>query len=556
MSLIELLPAPNPLNLNEYADIGSVGKRFNVTQTKTLNVTEKLYIGGTLYNLEIAGGDYNAFTNKPSLSFSLTGHNHTLTSLSEKNYSSLADRPDLSLKADLVSGKIPSNQLPAYVDDVLEYGSVVSLPAVGLTGILYVVTSTNKFYRWNGTTYAAVNPLLELGTTDTTAIRGDYGKAAYDHSQIDHAPSNAQKNSDILQSEIENVLTGDINTHDHLASTHDNFDALNLISDDNGTLTYNSLPIKSGNNFAYTVDNNNDVHISVNVGYDVLSVEGFTILLNNDNFVSTVNSSAALRFELADYANFRTALDTNVDAVGSAFFNDSAAIAKILNPTTTSSRFTVWLNSNNIRTLLLNSLAYRETYTGFANFNIALMEFDSTLGDSFLGTESTRTNLVTVNGAYDPRSAGMFWQLTDWSTRFINLGSWSATSSATITNQTNSRFGVGYAKRYQLVRYFVRTWSYPSLNFSGITNTNYSFGAYSYASTSVPTAEIRLYVDSTIIRNDVSLELGHFLQATTFNLNIPHASYSDASHVVKLRLSSPYGTSNCWLQIQDITLTK
>lgn len=57
---------------------------------------------------------------------------------------------------------------------------------------------------------------LELGETEFTAHRGDHGKTAYDHSQTAHAPSNAQKNSDITKAEIEAKLTGDTTSHNHL----------------------------------------------------------------------------------------------------------------------------------------------------------------------------------------------------------------------------------------------------------------------------------------------------------------------------------------------------
>lgn len=56
---------------------------------------------------------------------------------------------------------------------------------------------------------------LALGTTSSTAFRGDYGNTAYSHSQAAHAPSNAQKNSDITKAEIEAKLTGAITTHTH-----------------------------------------------------------------------------------------------------------------------------------------------------------------------------------------------------------------------------------------------------------------------------------------------------------------------------------------------------
>ena len=56
---------------------------------------------------------------------------------------------------------------------------------------------------------------LDLGTGSDNAYRGDYGNIAYQHSQAEHAPSNAQKNSDITKAEIEAKLIGEIATHTH-----------------------------------------------------------------------------------------------------------------------------------------------------------------------------------------------------------------------------------------------------------------------------------------------------------------------------------------------------
>ena len=56
---------------------------------------------------------------------------------------------------------------------------------------------------------------LSLGETSSTAYQGDRGKIAYDHSQATHAPITAQKNSDILKSEIESKLVGTITSHSH-----------------------------------------------------------------------------------------------------------------------------------------------------------------------------------------------------------------------------------------------------------------------------------------------------------------------------------------------------
>ena len=79
------------------------------------------------------------------------------------------------------SGKVPTSQLPSYVDDVLEYSAKASFPATGETGKIYVDTSNNKTYRWGGSAYVEISASITLGTTSSTAFRGDYGQAAYTH---------------------------------------------------------------------------------------------------------------------------------------------------------------------------------------------------------------------------------------------------------------------------------------------------------------------------------------------------------------------------------------
>ena len=78
--------------------------------------------------------------------------------------------------------------------------------------------ASGQFLKWDsdGTaTWDSIPGGLELGETSGTAYRGDRGKIAYDHSQSAHAPSDAQKNSDITKSEIEAKLTGTITSHNH-----------------------------------------------------------------------------------------------------------------------------------------------------------------------------------------------------------------------------------------------------------------------------------------------------------------------------------------------------
>ena len=81
------------------------------------------------------------------------------------------------------NGKVPTSQLPSYVDDVIE-GTYVSSTSfkntsgtviTGETGKIYVDTTTNKTYRWSGSAYVEISASLALGETNSTAYAGDKG---------------------------------------------------------------------------------------------------------------------------------------------------------------------------------------------------------------------------------------------------------------------------------------------------------------------------------------------------------------------------------------------
>ena len=97
-------------------------------------------------------------------------------------------------------GKVPSSQLPSYVDDVVEgyyhddefyttrTGSgttadpyVYTGEIEGEAGKIYVDKNTEKTYRWGGTAFAEISASLALGETSSTAYRGDRGATAYSH---------------------------------------------------------------------------------------------------------------------------------------------------------------------------------------------------------------------------------------------------------------------------------------------------------------------------------------------------------------------------------------
>ena len=94
------------------------------------------------------------------------------------------------------NGKVPSSQLPAYVDDVLEYPTLADFPTAGTSGTIYIALDTNLTYRWSGTAYVEISPSLALGETPSTAYRGDRGKTAYDHATDPNRLTKNNKNNE------------------------------------------------------------------------------------------------------------------------------------------------------------------------------------------------------------------------------------------------------------------------------------------------------------------------------------------------------------------------
>ena len=109
------------------------------------------------------------------------------------------------------TGKVPSSQLPSFVDDVLEgylnatdgkfyEESTYTTEIPAEAGKIYVDLATNKTYRWGGSAYAEISASIALGETQGTAYEGSKGKAlkdAYDtHAADTDIHVTAQKQTD------------------------------------------------------------------------------------------------------------------------------------------------------------------------------------------------------------------------------------------------------------------------------------------------------------------------------------------------------------------------
>ena len=197
------------------------------------------------------------------------------------------------------NGKVPSSQLPSFVDDIIEgylsggkfyKESAHTTEITGETGKIYIDLATNKTYRWSGSAFVIVSETLALGETSSTAYRGDRGKIAYEHSQTAHAPSNAEVN----QNAFSNVVVG---------ST--------TITADSKTDTLTL----AGSNVTITPDATND---KVTIGItkaNVTSALGYTPPTTNTTYGVATSSALGL---------VKSGTDITVDSSGNVSVNDDS----------------------------------------------------------------------------------------------------------------------------------------------------------------------------------------------------------------------------------------
>ena len=101
-------------------------------------------------------------------------------------------------------GKIAASQLPSYVDDVLEYNSLLEFPVTGEKGKIYVALNANKVYRWSGSAYVYITSgavdsvngrvgLVEIVNNDITLAVGKDLTDAIKYSEADKVLTDVNK---------------------------------------------------------------------------------------------------------------------------------------------------------------------------------------------------------------------------------------------------------------------------------------------------------------------------------------------------------------------------
>jgi Phage tail repeat like len=139
------------------SSLGSNGGFYLDTANKKLYGPKTAGAWGSGIALSVA--DWAEITSKPT-TFAPSAHTHSVSDVTGLQ-AALDGKQAAGNYATLVSGVVPSSQLPSYVDDVLEYAT---LPATGETGKIYVNTTNGKIYRWSGSAFIEV--IASPGTTD------------------------------------------------------------------------------------------------------------------------------------------------------------------------------------------------------------------------------------------------------------------------------------------------------------------------------------------------------------------------------------------------------
>ena len=207
------------------------------------------------------------------------------------------------------SGKVPSSQLPSYVDDVLEYDSKSAFPTVGETGKIYVDKTTNITYRWGGSSYVEISPSLALGETSSTAYAGDKGKQ-----NATNIATNATKIDNIINgTTVVGKATADENG-DNIVSTYAKKDDIptipNLSVDSSGSGSFVTKLQVNGHTITETKGN----IINSDLPNSGITAGTYSAIQVNDKGIAT---SGAQIIEIGTTANGRP---TSNLAIGGLYF--------------------------------------------------------------------------------------------------------------------------------------------------------------------------------------------------------------------------------------------
>lgn len=340
------------------------------------------------------------------------------------------------------NGLVPSTQLPSYVDDVIEYNGRSSFPTSGQTGKIYVDTSANITYRWSGTTYVQIGSSLALGTTSSTAFRGDYGNTAYQHA-TDSSRLTTATSSGLYK--IASTAEG------HIASltavTKDDITALGIPESDTDTLVsqtnttgsadYRVLLSYNANDTTQTVGARKSSKLKFNPSSGNLQstqFNGYTLAAASAKSVDTSISDSSTSTNLPTAA----AVASFVEGKGYITSADvpEGAAASTTTPKAVASTGVIGTQTAFARGDHVHPISFATTSVGSASTGTAIPADDITAWTTNTPTEVVKKTVVT---------GGTTTAITPVTSKTVVTSASGATASysAGVLTLTNGSFGTG-----------------------------------------------------------------------------------------------------------------
>lgn len=201
------------LNLNEIQNA-----KIHILAAEPTGVAGRIYYNSTTKKVGYHNGEAWVYLTIPAdIQEALESFQQSLA-----NYIPISQKGAASGVATLdATGKVPTSQLPSYVDDVLEYADFDSLPEAGTSGVIYVTLDDNKTYRWGGSAYVEISASLALGETTGTAYDGGKGKALADKVAALEEGSVNRYTGVLAAGSTSTTVTHNFNSTDVLVQTYD-----------------------------------------------------------------------------------------------------------------------------------------------------------------------------------------------------------------------------------------------------------------------------------------------------------------------------------------------
>ena len=236
------------------------------------------------------------------------------------------------------SGKVPSSQLPSYIDDVVDgyYNptdgkfyeeSTYTTEIVGESDKIYISVDTDIQYRWTGSSFSPLGGALQLGETSSTAYRGDRGKIAYDHSQITNGNPHNVTATDIGLNNV--VNTGDSDTPTSGGTTKFTtggaYTELNKKADKVNSATSGNFAGLDGNgNLTDSGKNASDFVDASDLDKIYNLDDTATTTINDTDYIPISNSSATTKNKTL-WSNIKSVLETYFNSIYSTVLTSKSA---------------------------------------------------------------------------------------------------------------------------------------------------------------------------------------------------------------------------------------